>query len=177
VSCLLKIKKLDQYSEKQKGVDGVLRVSMLGIQVCCAFNLAHNEIHSTVRRGCTLATALTTWARERGSATARVGLIAWPLKGLADADRPASIDWEEAMIMVLADMSTLELLKASLLDGRVYTARIIRDKVEVLDDWMLDPYVLLYLIGTCIGDFACPANSFAWLTVRRIFTCPLYGEQ
>ncbi len=65
------------------------------------------------------------------------------------------------MIMVLADMSTLELLKASLLDGRVYTARFIRDKVEVLDDWMLDPYVLLYLIGTCIGDFACPANFFA----------------
>jgi len=47
------------------------------------------------------------------------------------------------------------------LDGRVYTARFIRDKVEVLDDWMLDPYVLLYLIGTCIGDFACPANFFA----------------
>ena len=60
-----------------------------------------------------------------------------------------------------------------MLDGRVYTARFIRDKVDVLDDWMLDPYVLLYLIGTCIGDFACPSNLFALLTVQRV----QYGVQ
>lgn len=72
------------------------------------------------------------------------------------------------MIIVLADMSALNFTgKFRLLDGRVYTTRFIRDKVDVLDDWILDPYVLLHLIGTCIGDFACPANFFAWLTVRR----------
>ncbi len=43
------IQKLKQYSEKQQGVDGVLRASMLRFQVCCAIDLAHGELWSTIR--------------------------------------------------------------------------------------------------------------------------------
>ncbi len=43
MTCLFSIQKLDQYSEKQKIVDGVLRLSMLGVQICCAVNLAHRD--------------------------------------------------------------------------------------------------------------------------------------